>query len=300
MENTQKHIFRLRAISTPRAISEISKEFFADICGLNTVLMKLSVLKLYSLAAVALFVLVFSACRTEPAAKPRLIAVSYIGGDTAGNNYLNWLRRADPQVRYVVMNLYPWDSVGIIFDDCTGLLLTGGEDIYPGYYNQTEDTARCGGFNHYRDSLEFLLIEQALQRKLPIMGVCRGQQILNVAMGGTLVVDIPTEIQTAVYHRCIDWQNCYHRVMILSDNLLTAMGAQSGDSVTSNHHQAVKRTADDLKVLAVANDGVVEAIGWKVPTNKPFLLGVQWHPERMDTISRLSMPLARRFLEEAE
>jgi putative glutamine amidotransferase len=289
----------LRAISTPRAISEIAKEFFADICGLNTVLMKTSVLKLYSLAAFALFVLVFPACQTEPAPKPRLIAVSYIGGDTAGNNYLQWLRYADPQVRYVVMNQYPWDSVGIIFNGCTGLLLTGGEDVYPGYYNQIQDTGRCDGFNHYRDSLEFLLIEQALQRKLPIMGVCRGQQILNVAMGGSLVVDIPTEIQTAVYHRCIDWQNCYHQVMILPENMLTAMGARSGDSVTSNHHQAVKRTADDLKVLAVANDGVIEAVGWKYPEGKPFLLGVQWHPERMDTISPLSMPVARKFLEEA-
>jgi putative glutamine amidotransferase len=262
--------------------------------------MKISILKLYSMAAFALLAFIFSACQSEPAPKSRLIAVSYIGGDTAGNNYLNWLRRADPQVRYVVMNKYPRDSVGIIFDDCTGLLLTGGEDIFPGYYNQIEDMVRCGGFNHSRDSLEFLLIELALQRQLPIMGVCRGQQILNVAMGGSLVVDIPTEIQTGVYHRCIDWQNCYHRVMILPDNILSAMGAQSGDSVTSNHHQAVKRMADKLKVLAVANDGVVEAVGWKEPAGKPFLLGVQWHPERMDTINCLSMPLARKFLQEAE
>jgi putative glutamine amidotransferase len=263
--------------------------------------MKTSVLKHCSIAVFALIVFTFSACQSEPAApKPRLIAVSYIAGDTAGNNYLQWLRRADAQVRYVVMNQYPWDSVGIIFDECTALLLTGGEDVFPGYYNQTEDTARCGSFNHYRDSLEFLLIAKALQRQLPVMGICRGQQILNVAMGGSLVVDIPTEIQTAVYHRCIDWQNCYHQVMILPDNMLDAMGARSGDSVTSNHHQAVKHIADDLKVLAVANDGIVEAVGWKEPEGKPFLLAVQWHPERMDTISRLSMPVARKFLEEAE
>lgn len=230
---------------------------------------------------------------------PPVIAVSYISGNPEESNYIKWLNSADPDLRYRVMNKLPMDSVEIVFDECAALLLTGGEDVYPGRYGQAEDTVRCGTINHYRDSLEFRLIGLAMDEETPVLGICRGQQILNVAMGGSLIVDIPTELHTRVYHRCYDWQNCYHDVKVIPGSQLSALSSVEGDSVTSNHHQAVKRLAEPFRVLATANDGIVESIGWKDTIGKPWLLAVQWHPERMDSTNRLSRPLAEKFLQEA-
>lgn len=249
------------------------------------------------LFSIITIIVILSGCSAPN--RPTVIAVSYISGNPEESNYIQWLKSVDPELNYQVMNKLPMDSVAIVFDDCAALLLTGGEDIYPGRYGQAEDTVKCGTINHYRDSLEFLLIDLAIEEDTPVLGICRGQQILNVAMGGSLIVDIPTELHTQVYHRCYDWQNCYHNVRVLPDNQLAALSGAAGGSVTSNHHQAVKRLAEPFRVLATANDGIVESIGWKDTVGKPWLLAVQWHPERMDSTNRLSRPLAEKFLQEA-
>ncbi len=139
-----------------------------------------------------------------------------------------------------------------------------------------------------------------MEREMPILGVCRGQQILNVAKHGTLYIDIPTDINSMVHHRCKDWKNCYHNVKVLPDNLLFSISGVNQGKVNTNHHQAINRLAKDFKVLAVSNDGIIESIGWKDTLEKPFLLAVQWHPERMDTTNMLSRPIARKFLKEAD
>ena len=229
-----------------------------------------------------------------------VIALSYVYGDTATNSYIKWLKNVDPEAGFVVMYDLSPDSVDMVFRDCSGLLLTGGADVYPGVYGKEHDTARCGSFDRRRDSLEFKLIKMAFDRKMPVLGVCRGEQILNVAGGGTLYVDIPTDVNTMIRHRCKDWKNCYHMVKVLPDNLLSEISGVKEGKVTSNHHQAIDRLAKDYRVMAIANDGLIEAIGWRDTTDKSFLLAVQWHPERMDTASRLSTPIAKRFMEEAE
>jgi putative glutamine amidotransferase len=249
-----------------------------------------------------LYILFFAAivlqgCNTQDG--PAVVAVSYLSGNPEESNYIKWLKSVDPELSYRVMNQLPMDSVEIVFDNCAALLLTGGEDIYPGRYGQAEDTVNCGTINHYRDSLEFLLIDLAMENKTPVIGICRGQQILNVAMGGTLIVDIPTELHTRVYHRCYDWQNCFHDVTLIPNQQLAQLSGVMEGNVTSNHHQAVKKLADPFRVLATANDGIVESIGWKEPEGKPWLLAVQWHPERMDSTNMLSRPLAEKFLVEA-
>lgn len=249
--------------------------------------------------AAALMLLVFFAGCSQKTAEP-WVAVSYIYGEESDNSYLRWLKSVNPDAEYFVMYGMEADSMESVFGKCSGLLLTGGRDVYPGRYGQEEDTARCGSFDLYRDSLELALIEKALNRKMPVMGVCRGQQILNVALGGTLYVDIPTDLNTTVSHRCADWQNCYHRVRVFPDNLLSDISGLEEGTVNSNHHQAVDRLAENLRVLAVADDGVIESIGWLNTLNNGFMLGVQWHPERMDSTSRLSLPLAKKFLNEIE
>ncbi len=229
---------------------------------------------------------------------PIKIAVSYISGNPANSNYIKWLKSVDTIAEYVVMNKIHRDSVEIVFDDCSALLLTGGEDVFPGNYGQAEDTVNCGRINYYRDSLEFLLIDLALDHEMPVMGVCRGQQILNVALGGSLIVDIPSELNTRVYHRCYDWEKCFHDVRVFDDNLLSEISGINKGNVNSNHHQAVKMLAKKLKVLAISNDGLIESVGWKEPLDKSYLLAVQWHPERLDSTNMLSRPLAERFLTE--
>jgi len=252
----------------------------------------------FRLLMLTLFTFFFLGCTHQE--KPSAIAVSYISGNPEESNYIKWLKSVDPDLNYFVMNNMPMDSVEIVFDECSALLLTGGEDIYPGRYGQAEDTVICGTINFYRDSLEFLLIDLAMDRETPIMGICRGQQILNVAFGGSLIVDIPTRFHTLVYHRCDDWQNCYHDVNVIDNSLLSEISGVKGGRVTTNHHQAVKRLADAFRVMATSNDGLVESIGWKEASDKPYLMAVQWHPERMDSTNMLSRPLAEKFLNEAQ
>jgi len=238
----------------------------------------------------------FSQCQQRE--KPLKIAISYTYGPDSANNYIKWLKRANPAIGYVVMyNLSP-DSVDYWFEQCSALLLTGGEDVYPKWHGKEADTTRCGEFDHYRDTLEFKLIKEAIEREMPILGVCRGMQILNVALGGSLYIDIPTDINTMVAHRCQDWKNCYHHVNLLPDNLLGKISGASEGKVTTNHHQSLDRVAAPFRVFAVADDGIIESVGY-IDTLQPFLLGVQWHPERMDTLSPLSMPIIKRFVEEA-
>lgn len=245
----------------------------------------------------ALLPLLFSNCKQVD--KPSAIAVSYISGNPEESNYIKWLKSVDPNLKYFVMNQFPMDSVEIVFNACSGLLLTGGEDVYPGRYGQAEDTVKCGEINFLRDSLEFLLIELAMENETPVMGICRGQQILNVAFGGSLIVDIPSEYHSLVYHRCDDWQHCFHDVNVIKNSLLSELSGVEKGNVTTNHHQAVKRLSDAFRVMATANDGIVESIGWKDPNKKPYLMAVQWHPERMDSTNKLSRPLAEKFLSEA-
>lgn len=243
--------------------------------------------------------LVFTSSCTGDHDRPLTIAVSHIYGDQADNAYLRWLSYAAPDADLIVLyNLSP-DSVEKVMKLSHGLLLTGGEDVYPGRYGKEDDTVRCGAFDLYRDTLEFRLIELALKRQMPILGICRGQQILNVALGGSLYVDIPTDLFSLIHHRCYDSQNCFHNVLVFPNSILAGIAGEEKGRVNSNHHQAVDRLADGLRALAVTEDGVIESIGYADTLNNAFLLGVQWHPERMDTANRLSLPIAERFIREA-
>lgn len=246
------------------------------------------------LSYILILTLFLQSCCFPPEIEPITIAIS-----KESKNYPAWLSRYEKNIVY--KNLYTMgiDSALKVLNNCDGLLLTGGEDVYPAYYNQIEDTAMCGNFDRYRDSLEFALIERAMEKKIPILGVCRGQQILNVARGGSLYVDIPTDFDTTVTHRQDDWKNCYHKVYIVDGTILLDLSGVNYGLVTSNHHQGIKEKAIDFKIAAYSNDSLPEAIEWKKRGDKGFLMAVQWHPERMDTAHLLSAPIAREFIDEA-
>ncbi len=247
-----------------------------------------------------IFILLFAAC--EKPAEQAKITIAISKEKKAGNseNYHNWLLRYNRNVDYKILYGLPVDSAVKVAATCDGLLLTGGNDVFPGYYGKIDDTARCGTFDRYRDSLEFALIDQAIKNRQPLFGICRGEQIINIAMGGTLYIDIPTDFSTLVVHRQEDWQHCRHSVWIEPGTLMSVITQVSTDTVTSNHHQGIEQLGEGLLVSARSADSLPEAVEWAGTSAKGFLMAVQWHPERMTMNSPLSKQPAVKFLNEAE
>lgn len=161
-----------------------------------------------------------------------------------------------------------------------GLLFTGGEDVAPAYYGESQDE-RCQKPDRERDLFEIHLARAALSRRIPILGICRGLQLLNVAAGGTLYQDLQCRPGTKAYHAAAlaDRQKLIHDVTILPGTRLHSIMGVAESRVTSTHHQFVKDLAPDFRVTAESQeDGIVEGV--EAPDH-PFLMAVQWHPERM-------------------
>lgn len=160
-----------------------------------------------------------------------------------------------------------------------GLLLSGGEDVDSLSYQQNPHPKQ-GRISPDRDLLEFAIISYALNQKMPLLGICRGIQVLNVACGGTLYQDIYSQVPGVMKHS----QNAprsygTHIIKINpSSRLFTIYNHQKQIPVNSYHHQAIDRLADGLKVTATTDDGIIEAVEG---TGNHFILGVQWHPEGM-------------------
>ena len=243
--------------------------------------------------------LLFSSCCDKHNKKIR-IAISKEKSERSTTKYADWLLRHDNTIEYFYMYPLGIDSALSLLNTCDGLLLTGGEDVFPGYYGKIDDTSRCGTFNRYRDSLEFALIETAIDKKIPIFGVCRGEQILNISQGGTLYIDIPTDFDTTVAHRFPNYVKVIHPVSLVNNTILNDMCKDIIDfDVVSNHHQGIEVLGNGLKISAYTDDKLPEAIEWISTTDHPFLMAVQWHPEAMDSLHPLSTNLAKKFLWEA-
>ena len=219
-----------------------------------------------------------------------------IGLSKASPNYVNWLKRADPAIQTIDLYLLPIAAAVKELNQCSGLLLTGGEDVWPGRYGKLADTLRCTEMNPHRDSLEMALIEKALALKMPVVGICRGNQILNVYLGGTLIIDIPKDYKPGIVHQCDDYLNCIHRVDVRKTSILAGISLCDSARVTTNHHQAVERLSQQVVANALSDDKLIEGIEWQNPVGKSFILGVQWHPERMDVTNPLSGPIATEFI----
>lgn len=250
---------------------------------------------------VILFLTVFYSCQNPVREiKPVRIAISKATPVDKYQHYINWLKSADSLVETVDMYSLGIDSALIVLKSCQGLLLTGGEDVNPALYNQVLDTLKCDLPNDYRDSLEMALINAAVEGQLPIMAICRGLQILNVCFGGSLIFDIPTDYDTAVAHRYPGYVASEHTVTVLPGTLLADISLVNEGTVKSNHHQGIDDMAETLSGIAFSDDGLIESVQRVNYRNNPFLLGVQWHPERMDYENPLSGKLAKRFLSEAK
>lgn len=228
------------------------------------------------------------------------IAVSKAAPLKSYGAYIDWIHSADSTIETVNMYDFSIDSAVALLDNCSGLLLTGGNDIFPGLYGKISDTARCGEFDLKRDRLELALIARAMELDIPILGICRGQQMLNVAFGGSLIIDIPSDHDTIIKHRIPNTYQCFHPVNIEpATKLLWASNILNG-SVNTRHHQAIDVLSDKLKVSALAPDGIIEAVEWKAIGEQAFLMGVQWHPEQMDWNNPLSQSILEYFIMEVQ
>ncbi len=168
-----------------------------------------------------------------------------------------------------------------IFEHLDGLILSGGGDISPVFYGE-EDGGLLWHVDEQRDRAELALARWALADKLPLLAICRGVQVLNVAAGGTLVQDIPTQFPDAVSHSSPvagrPVPEIVHTVEVAVGSRLAALVEAGKLGVNSAHHQAVKAVGAGLSVTARAPDGVIEGV--EAPDH-PFCIGVQWHPEVM-------------------
>jgi putative glutamine amidotransferase len=257
--------------------------------------MKNRIILFITVSLVFTILAIITSCN-PPKKEPMKIAVT-----KATKNYLNWLKKGDSTL--IPVDMYPMtiDSALKGLDHCSGLLVTGGEDVQPEYYGQAGEKHLCTEMDPRRDTLEIALIKKALEMKMPILGICRGEQIINVSLGGSLIVDIPAHFEQLprihhVTHQCADYLKCFHPVHLFPNTLLhSIMGCDTG-FVNTNHHQAADRLAPGLACNARSYDGLTEGIEWEVPQNKSFLIGVQWHPERMDTSNALSGKLLKEFI----
>jgi putative glutamine amidotransferase len=188
--------------------------------------------------------------------------------------------------------------VGAALDACDGLLLTGGEDVDPEHYGEAP-SPKLGTVDRERDRFELALFAAARARGLPVLGICRGIQLINVALGGTLYQDLPSERPGAVNHdpRPAARHARTHYVRLAPGSRAAQVLGVDRLVPNSFHHQAVKELAPGLVATAWSDDGLIEAVEG---AEAPWLLAVQWHPEEMhQDLTAPELKLFRALVDEA-
>lgn len=206
------------------------------------------------------------------------------------SKYVQTLTRAGAQIRWI--ELEDVDAAVSAALECDGLLLAGGADVDPHLYGQ-EPTEKCGKPDVLRDTAETRILEAFLPTGKPILGICRGMQLLNIHCGGTMYQDI-TGTQVC---RHTDWlrkNKGSHSVKILPRTRLSQIFTEEKLTVNSLHHQAVDRVGPGLTVSAVSEDGFIEGLELFL---HPFCVGVQWHPEHMSKYAAGQQRLVDTFIE---
>lgn len=230
------------------------------------------------------------------------IAISKASGSPAYSHYGRWLATVDLDFAVVDMAGLSAEEAVVRLRECDGLILSGGPDVDPERYNEIEKRGACKVIDQARDAMEFGLVEAARDLSMPVLGICRGAQLLNVAYGGTLIADIPSARPSEIEHGQQDGIDSVHAVCIESGSIIKSICGVYDAEVNSAHHQAVEKLATLFTPSALSPDGMIEAFEWGDATigGKPFLLAVQWHPERMEFDAPLSANIARHFLQEAD
>lgn len=222
------------------------------------------------------------------------IIISKGSGHPSYQNYINWINNSYPDIEVIDVYKKERKFIDSVLNISHGLLLSGGVDVHPGRFGRAEDADKCE-IDLDRDTLEFHLIEQSLNNKMPVLGICRGMQMLNVATGGSLIVDIPSEVKNHLDHQNGLPEDSYHRVVIEENSLIYDLLNSKEEIVNSNHHQAIDKLGKNLKITSKTFDGIIESIEWENPTDKSWLIAIQWHPERLIN-ENASKPILDEFI----
>ncbi|MDQ3981851.1 MAG: gamma-glutamyl-gamma-aminobutyrate hydrolase family protein [Actinomycetota bacterium] len=194
----------------------------------------------------------------------------------------------------LVTGVDPYDPSGL--EGASGLLLPGGGDIDPEWYG-CERHPRTHGVSHRRDRFELTLIEEALERDLPILAICHGMQLLNVHLGGTLdqhLADRPNRLQ---HDRDMPRSEPVHKLRMNERSPLAQMMGTATADVNSHHHQGLDRIADGLAEIAWAEDGVLEGV---YMPGRTWVIGVQWHPEVMAPVDPRQLTIFEHLVAASE
>ena len=182
-------------------------------------------------------------------------------------------------LRPYVLPVLAAEDADAMLEGMAGLMLTGGEDVDPIHYGLAPHSS-LGAVHAERDAFELALVRAARARRLPTLAICRGVQIANVALGGTLVQDLPSECPATLPHDG-QWGRSerVHELRILAGSRLASAIGTNRLMINSLHHQAISRVGDGLVAVAHAPDGVVEGVDWA--DDDWWMTGVQWHPEEL-------------------
>ena len=197
---------------------------------------------------------------------------------------------AMPVVLPIIEKTY---EVEAVMDMCDGFLFAGGQDVNPAVYGEKKN-ALCGECSPARDKMEKLILDEAIKRDKPLLGICRGIQFINAALGGTLWQDLPTQFSDKLTHcQKPPYDIPVHDVKIEADSPLHKLLQKDIIHVNSYHHQGICRLSPKLKCMAVASDGLTEAV---YAPNQKFLWAIQWHPELSFENDENSKSIFREFV----
>jgi len=210
-----------------------------------------------------------------------------------GGTYMTFIHNVDSTLTLKSAYGQPTDSIDKWLTEAAGIIITGGRDIHPSIYGKSNEVEKCGEFDRYRDSLELKMVAFAKNNQTPLLGICRGHQMLNVALGGSLYTDIPTDIKKNVSHRNAD-NPPMHKIFIKKKSLLAKIIGAKKCTVNSYHHQSADKLGENLSVIARTRDGVVESIVYTKPNW--IALGVQFHPEKMDFNQQCAGSIGKWFI----
>ena len=189
------------------------------------------------------------------------------------------------------------ENLTVLANLCQGFIFTGGPDPHPFLWG--EDIHKgCGPISVKRDQMELSLLSIAMEQKKPILGICRGAQLINIGLGGDIYQDIDSQYHAVfpiAHHQPLPPTSTSHHIDVREGSLLEEISGTNGRiQVNSNHHQAIRKLAPNMVVGGIAPDGLIEEIERK---DYPFLIGVQWHPEYLCETDNTSRNLFRRFVE---